>query len=164
MKFVALVSGGKDSIYSILQCIENGHDLVACVHLGAPTTDSDTDSTSNSDDEESYMYQSAASEAVKVLVGECLGVPLIFYPRKGTSINTSLVYEDEMRTTTSTAESPTSQSEQMDQTDRDSSAIHDEVEDLYNALRQVQQQFPDVSAVCSGAILSTYQRIRFVKK
>ena len=85
MKFVALVSGGKDSIYSILECIRNGHELVACVHLGAP----------ESTDEESYMYQTAASEVVRLMVEECMGVPLVLYQRVGKSINTSLVYQNE---------------------------------------------------------------------
>ena len=56
MKFLALVSGGKDSIYSIQECVRNGHELVACVHLGAPV----------SVEEESFMYQTAASEVLPV--------------------------------------------------------------------------------------------------
>ena len=122
MKFVALVSGGKDSIYCILECIRNGHELVACVHLGRPA---DTE-------EESYMYQTAASETLHVLVEECLGVPLLLHQRVGKSVNTSLVYEE---------------------------SSNDEVEDLFLALKQAQEKF-GVDAVCSGAILSTYQRVR----
>jgi diphthine-ammonia ligase len=125
MKFVALFSGGKDSIYSILESIRYGHELVACVHLGAP----DESST----EEESYMWQTAASEVVRTQVEDCLGVPLLLYQRKGTSVNTSLVYEDNSKA--------------------------DEVEDLYLALQQAQEQF-GVQAVSSGAILSTYQRVR----
>ena len=124
MKFVALVSGGKDSIYSILECIRNGHDLVACVHMGAPANEQ----------EESYMYQTAASEVLPTLVEECLGVPLILHERKGISANTSLVYE----VTTDS----------------------DEVEDLYAVLALTKERFPEVQAVASGAILSTYQRVR----
>ena len=33
MRFVALVSGGKDSFYSILEAVRQGHELVACGHL-----------------------------------------------------------------------------------------------------------------------------------
>ena len=124
MKFVALVSGGKDSIYNIMECVRNGHDLTACVHLGAPV----------SPQEESYMYQTAASEVMPILVEQCLGVPFILYKRQGTSSNTTLVYE----TTTE----------------------KDEVEDLYEALALAKKQFPEIQAVASGAILSTYQRVR----
>lgn len=123
MKFVALVSGGKDSIYSILECIRNGHELVACIHLGAP----------ESTDEESYMYQTAASEVVRCMVEECMQVPLVLYQRIGKSINTSLVYQNESE--------------------------NDEVEDLACALLQAKEKF-DFSAVSSGALFSTYQRVR----
>ena len=132
MRFVALVSGGKDSIYSILQTIRNGHELVACIHLGAPIN-----ATGKSDDEseqeESYMYQTAASEVVKTMVEECLGVELLLYPRQGKSVNTGLVY--------------------------DNTTPKDEVEDLFLALEQATHRF-DFEGVCSGAILSTYQRVR----
>jgi diphthine-ammonia ligase len=129
MRFVALVSGGKDSIYSTLECIRNGHELVACVHLGRP----------ESVQEESYMYQTAASEVVRTQVEDCLGVPLLFHQRVGTSINTSLVY---------------------DGNEEEENSSLDEVEDLYIALRQAKQQFENIEAVSSGAILSTYQRVR----
>lgn len=126
MKFVALVSGGKDSIYSILECQQLGHELVAAVHLGKPAQV----------EEESYMYQTAGSEVMPMLVEECLGVPLILYQRKGRSINTSLVYQE--------------------------SNDHkgDEVEDLYQALLEAKDRHPEIEAVSSGAILSTYQRVR----
>lgn len=131
MDFVALVSGGKDSIYSILESCRLGHNLVACVHLGRPIVAGNDDD--DEEEEESYMYQTAASEALKVLVEECLQVPLILYPRQGKSVNTCLAYSQD---------------------------ASDEVEDLYNALQIAIDRFPTVSAVCSGAILSTYQRVR----
>lgn len=85
MKFVALVSGGKDSIYSIQECIRNGHTLVCCIHLGAPL----------SVEEESFMYQTAGSNVVSALVEDCIGVPLILQRRKGKSVNISMVYEND---------------------------------------------------------------------
>lgn len=124
MKFVALVSGGKDSIYSIMECQKQGHELIACVHLGRPVEESA---------DESYMYQTAASEVIPTLVEECLQVPLVLVPRKRKSVNTSLVYQEN---------------------------ADDEVEDLYLAIQQAKIQFPDTQAVSSGAILSTYQRVR----
>jgi diphthine-ammonia ligase len=139
MKFIALVSGGKDSIYSIVECCRQGHELVACVHLGRP----------EEEQEESYMYQTAGSEVLTVLVEECLGVPLILHTRRGQSVNTSLVYSH-------------CQDDDDDDNDNDNSNIttQDEVEDLYQALYKAKQQFPEAVAVSSGAILSTYQRVR----
>jgi len=34
MKYVALLSGGKDSCFNVLHCAKNGHDLVAAASLG----------------------------------------------------------------------------------------------------------------------------------
>jgi Predicted ATPases of PP-loop superfamily len=76
MKFVALVSGGKDSFYSIMECIRNGHELVACAHL-SPRTQNGTDEEEEEEEEESYMYQTAASECIPIQVEQCLGVPLV---------------------------------------------------------------------------------------
>eukprot|EP00580_Thalassiosira_gravida_P008509 CAMPEP_0201643454 /NCGR_PEP_ID=MMETSP0493-20130528/28236_1 /ASSEMBLY_ACC=CAM_ASM_000838 /TAXON_ID=420259 /ORGANISM="Thalassiosira gravida, Strain GMp14c1" /LENGTH=96 /DNA_ID=CAMNT_0048117877 /DNA_START=321 /DNA_END=608 /DNA_ORIENTATION=- len=94
MKFVALVSGGKDSIYATLQAIENGHELACCAHLAPLQT--------NTLEEESYMYQTAGSEAVRMQVEDCIGVP--FYVREihGRSKNTSLVYDTATTTNTAT--------------------------------------------------------------
>lgn len=127
MKFVALVSGGKDSIFSIVEAEREGHELVACVHLGRPVEE----------DEESYMYQTAGSEVVQTLVEECIQVPLVHYVRQGKSVQTALVYEEASTEST-----------------------QDEVEDLFLALQEAVRRFPHVQAVASGALLSTYQRVR----
>ena len=37
---------------------------------------------------------------------------------------------------------------------------HDEVEDLYELLKEVKEKYPDIQAVASGAIFSNYQRLR----
>jgi diphthine-ammonia ligase len=34
MKYVALLSGGKDSCYNLLHCSRNGHELIAAASLG----------------------------------------------------------------------------------------------------------------------------------
>lgn len=150
MKFVALVSGGKDSFYAALLAIRSGHELVACVHLAAPVqhgdpTENDDGHEEDEEEEESYMYQTAASEVVQTLVEDCLEVPLILYPRKGKSVQTGLVYDHHDSAAESEAPPPPE---------------HDEVEDLFAALQLAQQRFPEIEAVSSGAILSTYQRVR----
>lgn len=33
MKYVALLSGGKDSCYNLLHCARNGHELIAAASL-----------------------------------------------------------------------------------------------------------------------------------
>lgn len=143
MKFVALVSGGKDSFYSIMECIRNGHELLACAHL-APRKQQTLD---GEEDEESYMYQTAASETIPTLVEECLGVPLMMRQCEGRSQKTSLVYDHD---DVDNNKSPKDCSEE----------VQDEVEDLFELLVDVRRQFPEVQGISSGAILSTYQRTR----
>ena len=36
MKYVGLLSGGKDSCLNLLHCQRNGHELVAAASLGPP--------------------------------------------------------------------------------------------------------------------------------
>ena len=67
MKFIALVSGGKDSCYNIMKCLEYNHNLVAIANLMPPS--------SEIEEMNSFMYQSAAHNAIP-LMAECLGVPL----------------------------------------------------------------------------------------
>ena len=142
MKFVALISGGKDSIYATLQAIENGHELVCCAHL-APLSIISKDDTND----ESYMYQTAGSEAVQKQVEECIGVPYYVREIYGRSKNISLIYDNN----TSIA---------VSRDDTTSSTDIDEVEDLYLLLKQIQIDHPEIAGVSSGAILSTYQRTR----
>ena len=67
MKFIALVSGGKDSCYNIMKCLEYNHELVAIANLMPPS--------SEMEEMNSFMYQSAAHNAIP-LMAECLDVPL----------------------------------------------------------------------------------------
>jgi diphthine-ammonia ligase len=71
MKFVALLSGGKDSVFCIEKCMEYGHELVCVANLYPPV-----DPDRNGDEINSYMYQSAAFSAIP-MQAECLGVPLV---------------------------------------------------------------------------------------
>jgi len=44
MKFVALISGGKDSIYNIMECVAHGHELVCVANLHPPDLAQEIDS------------------------------------------------------------------------------------------------------------------------
>ena len=88
------------------------------------------------------MYQTAGSESVRLQVEECIGVPFYVRTISGRSKNTSLVYDAN------------------DDDDEVDGSVSDEVEDLYLLLKQIQIEHPDITAVSSGAILSTYQRTR----
>ncbi|KAJ6539476.1 hypothetical protein B0H19DRAFT_361581 [Mycena capillaripes] len=66
MKYVALLSGGKDSCYNLLHCQRNGHELVSAASLGPEPGKEELDS---------YMYQTVGQDAIE-LVARALDVPL----------------------------------------------------------------------------------------
>lgn len=55
MKVLALVSGGKDSCFNMMKCVEDGHEIVALAHL----------KPKDCDELDSYMYQSVGHEAIR---------------------------------------------------------------------------------------------------
>eukprot|EP00127_Corallochytrium_limacisporum_P006193 Clim_evm10s221 gene=Clim_evmTU10s221 len=133
MRVAGLVSGGKDSVYSMCQCIAAGHQIVALINL---RPDGDTL------DVDSYMYQSIGHEAV-TLLPQCLptgpdgkNVPLF----RGT------LSKDGSR-------------------NRDRGYDHakpvegDEVEELFRVVKECMES-TGIEAMCSGAVLSDYQRVR----
>lgn len=122
MKFIALVSGGKDSVYTIQVLKEQGHTPVGLLYM--KNTSSYVDS---------YMYQTVGSEVVE-LFGKCMDLPLFLYETKCETVNTELEYK-------------------INETD--------EVEDLYEAIKDVQTKL-DFDAISSGAILSMYQKNRIL--
>lgn len=81
MDFIGLVSGGKDSIYSICKLLDEGNRLVALVHIASSHEYAD-----------SYMYQTVGSE-VAVFIGKCLDVPMYIFKSECKPLNTTLEYE-----------------------------------------------------------------------
>ena len=121
-----LISGGKDSIYNIIKCINNGYKLIAVGHLSPQQKIDDKIEI------DSYMYQTVGSELCSS-IAECLNVPYITKEIKGTTINKELNYSE---------------------------TKNDEVEDLFELIKEAKEKFPNINAVSSGAILSTYQKNR----
>ncbi|XP_042516868.1 diphthine--ammonia ligase [Macadamia integrifolia] len=84
MKVVGLVSGGKDSCYAMMKCIEYGHEIVALANL-MPIDES-------VDELDSYMYQTVGHQIV-VSYAECMGVPLFRRRIKGSPRYQNLSYK-----------------------------------------------------------------------
>ena len=124
MKVAALVSGGKDSTFNMMQCVKHGHEIVCLANLHPPQGTGELDS---------YMYQSVGGEAMEEFAA-CMQLPLLRRQIKGSPRNLNYKYE--------------------------ASDKEDEVEDLFELLKQVKTEHPDVEAVSSGAIWSSYQKNR----
>lgn len=84
MKFVALMSGGKDSMFSIQKLLEEGHELKALIHL--------TPSENQKDEIDSYMYQSVGTEIAKIYE-ELIGLPVFIFETNCKSKNKELDYK-----------------------------------------------------------------------
>jgi len=82
MRVIGLISGGKDSIYNLIQCEKNGHEIVCLGHLQRPLELGEQDS---------YMYQTVGSEMADA-IAECLQLPLIKYTLKSKPVNLELEY------------------------------------------------------------------------
>lgn len=144
LNVIALISGGKDSIYSILHCLQNGHKVVALGNVyplplepGKLQDDHLIQGVeADEDDLNSYMYQTVGHTVIP-LYEEALGVPLYRQPIIGEAVHKETVY-DHMQ----------------------SANAVDETESLVPLLQKVMAVHPEANAVSTGAILSTYQRTR----
>ncbi|KAK0242589.1 hypothetical protein EDD85DRAFT_811884 [Armillaria nabsnona] len=82
MKYVALLSGGKDSCFNLLHCAKNGHELVAAASLGPEPGKEELDS---------YLYQTVGQDAIE-LVARALDVPLYRRVIRGSAVEQGAEY------------------------------------------------------------------------
>ncbi|GBP90147.1 Diphthine--ammonia ligase, partial [Eumeta japonica] len=82
MRTVALISGGKDSCYNMMQCISAGHTIVALANL-KPV---------DKDELDSYMYQTVGHHGIE-LYAEAMGLPLYREITRGRAIDQSKNYK-----------------------------------------------------------------------
>lgn len=85
MKVVALLSGGKDSLYNLYLATREGHEVVAIANLKPPE--------GSSDELDSYMYQTVGHQAIEY-IAESLEKPLFRANITGDSLNKNLHYEN----------------------------------------------------------------------
>ncbi|KAI9750426.1 MAG: hypothetical protein M4579_006481 [Chaenotheca gracillima] len=158
LNVIALISGGKDSLFSILHCLANGHQVVALANLHPPQpptrvrasrADSDDspacsggDNAAEGDSEDlnSFMYQTVGHALIPLYEG-ALGIPLYRREISGTAVNSDRSYY-------------------ATNTGGNSAPSMDETESLVPLLQTVMRAHPEANAVSSGAILSDYQRTR----
>lgn len=159
LNIIALISGGKDSLYSLLHSLRNGHRIVALANLhpdstgkdcprdqsGGTSNDNDDDGTDEEDDIDSFMYQTVG-HAVIPLYESALGIPLYRGRIVGGAVDEGRVYG---LSTPQSAED-----------DGDGAKGEDETESLIPLLKRIKSAHPEANALSAGAILSTYQRTR----
>lgn len=82
MRVVALVSGGKDSTYNMMQVTAEGHQVIALANIHPK----------DKDELDSYMYQTVGHQGIEKLA-EAMELPLYRKITRGNSINTKGSYE-----------------------------------------------------------------------
>ena len=137
LNVIALISGGKDSFYSLLHCIQNGHRIVALANLHPPGSDgAPAGDVQDEKDLNSFMYQTVGHEVIP-LYAEATGIPLYRQPIDGGTVRHERDYAYDA-----------------------SEPGVDETESMLTLLGTIKEKHPEANALCSGAILSTYQRTR----
>lgn len=193
LNVIALVSGGKDSFFSVLHCLANGHHVVALANLHPPESQNNTtqpttvvpgspqqhrSSTDHSNDQHgrtsgqeeqedeadlnSFMYQTVGHQTIP-LYAEATGLPLFRQPIVGTTVQSGINYRDPSCFPDDSSDRAV---DTLDSRLGSQSAVavaqglEDETESLVPLLRAVIAAHPGANALCTGAILSTYQRTR----
>ncbi|KAL0268731.1 UNVERIFIED_CONTAM: hypothetical protein PYX00_010554 [Menopon gallinae] len=82
MRVVGLISGGKDGIYCMLQCIAAGHEIVAVANI---------EPAGQSGEVDSYMYQTVGHQTLS-LVSAALTLPIYRQKTKAQSICREKIY------------------------------------------------------------------------
>ncbi|KYO28747.1 ATP-binding domain-containing protein 4 [Alligator mississippiensis] len=85
MRVVALISGGKDSCYNMMQCVAAGHQIVALANLRP------AENTVKTDELDSYMFQTVGHHAID-LYADAMDLPLYRRTIKGSSVDIGRVY------------------------------------------------------------------------
>lgn len=81
---VVAVSGGKDSTFNIMKCVEEGHEIVALANLYPMEGTEELDS---------YMYQSVGHDAIEAY-SQCLELPLYRRGISGKPVNLEYEYKE----------------------------------------------------------------------
>ncbi|KAK8203016.1 hypothetical protein IWZ01DRAFT_118933 [Phyllosticta capitalensis] len=137
LKVIALISGGKDSLFSILHCLAQGHEVVALANLYPAPASPDQPADVEGEDLDSFMYQTVGHSIIP-LYQDALKLPLYRQAIQGGAVVTDREYAPHA----------------------ENSSKEDETESLVPLLKKVLQEHPEANAVSTGAILSTYQRTR----
>ncbi|PKK42486.1 hypothetical protein CI102_14455 [Trichoderma harzianum] len=155
LNVIALISGGKDSFFNLVHCIRHGHRIVALANLfpavdGAneavedvqfidpeqQTSRATEDESAHEEDLNSFMYQTVGHEVIP-LYAAATGIPLYRQPIRGGALHHERDYDYSS-----------------------GGQKADETESMLLLLKAIKARHPEANAICSGAILSTYQRTR----
>ncbi|PGH27990.1 hypothetical protein AJ80_00245 [Polytolypa hystricis UAMH7299] len=185
---IALISGGKDSIYSILHCLKHGHKIIALANLHPPSTTRTAKKIAHSTSSEAQLspppsgkttnYSELSDhqdevedeeEDLESYMYQTIGHSII--PLYQSALDIPLYRAPIYGTAVNTArdyQTPHHPEEGQPNAPNiiasseagQSEEEEDEIESLIPLLRHIMARHPTANAVSAGAILSTYQRTR----
>lgn len=85
---VALVSGGKDSCFAMMETVRFGHEVVCVAHLHPPL-----ELAPEAAEIDSFMYQSVGHNVVS-LIAEAMELPLVTGTITGRAVKTDIDYSE----------------------------------------------------------------------
>lgn len=164
---IALISGGKDSFLALLHCLSLNYRIVALANL-FPSPASPTPTTITTDapdftgpDLNSHMYQTVG-HALIPLYATALQIPVYRQPIRGSAVISGRDYfPPASRPSQIIHHVALSLAEAANGTEWEKEdGEEDETESLLPLLQHIKTLHPTSTAICSGAIYSTYQRTR----
>ncbi|KAK3936068.1 hypothetical protein QBC46DRAFT_461712 [Diplogelasinospora grovesii] len=185
LRVIALVSGGKDSFFSVLHCLANGHRVVALANLHPPPgplpgpgpslSSSDVAAAATTSDDDHHQDRAADGQSgqeetedrdLNSFMYQTVGhqaIPL-YADATGIPLYRRAIVGGAAQTSTdyshfAAASAPVGKAV-VARGNAAQDARADETESMVPLLRAVMAAHPDANAVCAGAILSTYQRTR----
>ncbi|MES1912589.1 MAG: hypothetical protein MHM6MM_004840, partial [Cercozoa sp. M6MM] len=86
MRVVGLISGGKDSIYSLVECVRHGHEVVCLANLAPPG-----ENDAAVDELDSFMFQTVGHRGVE-FIAQATELPLVRRVTTGEAKSKSVAY------------------------------------------------------------------------
>lgn len=177
LNVIALVSGGKDSFFSALHCLENGHQLVALANLHPPVSVGVVNAAASSSDHAGALASSNELSATSSAVGDDSSARAAESGDADADADlNSFMYQTvghqviplyAEATGIPLYRRPISGGAVHTERDYAAAAAHggadkveDETESMLPLLRSIMKDHPEANALSAGAILSTYQRTR----
>ncbi|KAJ2895754.1 meiotically up-regulated 71 [Zalerion maritima] len=115
LNVIALISGGKDSFYTILHCLRHGHRVVALANLYPPPPDKPMRGQEE-EDLNSFMYQTAGHQLIP-LYQAATGIPLYRGLIVGRAVQSGITYDAPRCPSPSSASAAASGQEQTKERD-----------------------------------------------
>lgn len=164
---IALISGGKDSFLALLHCLSLNYHIVALANLfpspALPTSNPSSAQDLPCPDLNSYMYQTVG-HAVIPLYATALQIPVYRHPIRGSAVISRREYfpppPHHSRTVHHEATAVAAAENGQGAKNGEGEGEEDETESLLPLLQHIKTLHPTSTALCSGAIFSTYQRTR----